>query len=105
MRVRGSRGLRFYRVLSNLASMQSYYAPDQMAETTRVVRVMPDPLYAGLWDSIVVDASVKDRLLRATALNLQLRAHLPFEATALHGLILLHGPPGKGKATLARGLA
>ena len=71
----------------------------------RVVRVMPDPAYAGLWDSIVVDGSVKDRLLRAAALNLRLREKLPFETTALHGLVLLYGPPGTGKTTLARGLA
>lgn len=85
--------------------MQINYAPDQMAETTRAVRVMPDPAYAGLWDSIVVDSSIKDRLLRATALSLRLRAQLPFETTALHGLILLYGPPGTGKTTLGRGLA
>ena len=85
--------------------MQSNYATDQMAETTRAVRVMPDPAYAGLWDSIVVDTSIKDRMLRATALSLRLRAQLPFETTALHGLILLYGPPGTGKTTLGRGLA
>lgn len=85
--------------------MQINYATEQMAETTRAVRVMPDPAYAGLWDSIVVDSSIKDRLLRATALSLRLRAQLPFETTALHGLILLYGPPGTGKTTLGRGVA
>ena len=76
-----------------------------MAEAARVVREMPDPRYAGLWDSIVVDGSVKERLLRGAVLNLRLRAELPFETTALHGLVLLYGPPGTGKTTLARGLA
>ena len=67
--------------------------------------MMPDPQYANLWDSIISLPSVKERLLRSAALALRLRAALPFETTALHGLALLHGPPGTGKTTLGRGLA
>ncbi len=75
------------------------------AEMVRVERMMPDPQYAKLWDSIISLPSVKERLLRSAALALRLRAELPFETTALHGLALLHGPPGTGKTTLGRGLA
>ena len=75
------------------------------SEMIKVVCDMPDPRYANLWDSIVVEPSIKERLLRSAALSLRLRAELPFEVTALHGLAFLYGPPGTGKTTLARGLA
>jgi len=66
---------------------------------------MPDPRFEKLWESIIVDASIKDRLLRSAILSLRLRAGLPFETTALHGLALLYGPPGTGKTHLAIGLS
>ena len=84
--------------------MHSHIASDA-AEMVRITSVMPDPAYANLWDSIVIQPSIKERLLRSTALTLHLRAVLAFETTALHGLVLLHGPPGTGKTTLGRGLA
>lgn len=76
-----------------------------VADMITVNRIMPDEQFGGLWDSIVVDETVKDRLIRSVALSLRLRTELPFETTALHGLALLYGPPGTGKTTLARGLA
>ena len=71
----------------------------------RIECEMPNSQYAGLWDSIVIRPSVKERLLRSALLALLLREKLPFETTALHGIALLHGPPGTGKTTLGRGLA
>jgi pachytene checkpoint protein 2 len=66
---------------------------------------LPDESWADRWDRIVLPPEQKDRLLNYVLFSLRHRGRVSQVGLPIHGLVVLSGPPGTGKTTLAGGLA
>jgi SpoVK/Ycf46/Vps4 family AAA+-type ATPase len=66
---------------------------------------LPDDDWAERWHRILLADGVKDRLLNYLLFALRNRARVSSVGLPIHGILVLAGPPGTGKTTLAGGLA
>ena len=78
---------------------------DSLPRGVAAVHVLPADHHDGPWESVVVPPGTRERLLGTALVTMSHGRRLAALPAPPSGLVVLAGPPGTGKTTLARGLA
>jgi len=73
-------------------------------EAINEAAVLPNDAARERWDAIHIAPEAKQRLVNHARVTLNLRGQVSAARVPLHGIIVLAGPPGTGKTTLAQGM-